>query len=99
MLDDLGGFINGFDLLIVFGILLNPGFVLFSSELGFRGEGVLVMFDVLGDNSNFLLGFSKSVGGVLSQLGEGNNLSLVVSDGLFEVIDEFLAGNLIVFVD
>ena len=91
MLNDLGGFINSFDLLIVFSILVNPGFVLFGSELGFRGEGVLVVFDVLGDKSDFLLGFSKSVSGVLSQFGKSDDLSLVVSDGLFEVIDEFFA--------
>jgi hypothetical protein len=99
VLDDLGGFINSFDLLIVFSILLNPGFVLFSSELGFRGEGVLVVFDVLGDDSNFLFSFSESVGGVLSQFGKSDDLCFVVSNSLFEIVDEFLAWNLVVFVD
>jgi len=98
VLDDLGSFIDGFDLLVVLGILVDPGFVLRSSQLLFGSEGVLVVLDVLGDDSNFLLGFSKGVGGVLSQLGQGDDLSLVVSNGLFEVIDEFLAGNLVVFI-
>jgi hypothetical protein len=99
VLDDFGGFINCFDLLIVFSILINPGLVLVSSELGFRSEGVFVVFNILGNKSNFFLSFSEGVGSVLSQFSESNNLSLVVSDGLFKVIDEFLAGDLVVFID
>jgi hypothetical protein len=99
VLDDLGGFIDGFDLLIVFSILVHPGLVLVGSELGFGGEGVFVVLDVLGNESDFLLGFGEGVGGVLSQFGEGDDLCLVVSDGLFEVVDEFLAGNLVIFVN
>jgi hypothetical protein len=82
----------------VFGILVNPGLMLLFSEFLFGGEGVLVVLDVLGDDSNFLFSFSESVGGVLSQFGKSDDLSLVVSDGLFEIVDEFLAGNLVVFV-
>ena len=66
MLDDLGGFINGFNLLVVLGILINPGFVLLGSNLGFRGEGIFVVFNILGDDSNFLFSFGEGVGGVLS---------------------------------
>jgi hypothetical protein len=91
VLNDLGGLIDGFDLLVVFSILVNPGLVLVSSELLFRSESVFIVLNVLGDNSDFLLGFSEGVGGVLSQLGKSDNLGLVVSDGLLEVIDEFLA--------
>jgi len=99
VLNDLGSFVDGFDLLVVFSILVNPGLVLLFSESLFRGEGVLVVLDVLGNNSNFLFGFSEGVGGVLSQFGEGDDLSLVVSDGLLEVVDEFLAGDLVVFIN
>jgi hypothetical protein len=49
------------------------------------------VFDVLGNNSDFLLSFSEGVGGVLSQLGKSNNLCLVISNCLFEVIDELFA--------
>jgi hypothetical protein len=98
VLNDLGGLIDGFDLLVVFGILVNPGLVLLFSEFLFGGESVLVVLDVLGDDSDFLLSLSESVGGVLSQLGEGDDLSLVVSDGLLEVVDEFLAGHLVILV-
>jgi len=86
-------------LLVVFGILVNPGLVLLFSEFLFGGESVLVVLDVLGDDSNFLFGFSESVGGVLSQFGKSDDLGLVVSDGLFEIVDELLAGNLVVLVD
>jgi hypothetical protein len=98
VLNNLGGLIDGFDLLVVFGILVNPGLVLLFSEFLFGGESVLVVLDVLGDDSDFLLSLSESVGGVLSQLGEGDDLSLVVSDGLLEVVDEFLAGHLVILV-
>ena len=99
MLDDLWGLINSFNLLVVFGILVNPGLVLVGSELSFRSKGVFVVLDVLGNNSDFLLGFSEGVGGVLSQLGKSNNLGLVISNSLFEVIDKLFAWNLVIFVD
>jgi hypothetical protein len=83
----------------VFGILVNPGLMLGFSEFLFGGESVFVVFNILGDDSNFLFSFSKSVGGVLSQFGKSDDLSLMVSDSLFEIVDEFLARNLIVFVD
>jgi len=99
VLDDLGGFVDSFDLLVVLGILVDPGLVLVGSELGLGGEGVLVVLDVLGDEPDFLLGLGEGVGGVLSELGEGDDLGLVVGDGLFEVVDELLAGDLVVLVD
>ena len=83
----------------MFGILVNPGLMLRFSEFLFGGKSVFVVFNILGDNSNFLFSFSKSVGGVLSQFGKSDNLSLVVSNSLFEIVDEFLARNLIIFVD
>jgi len=83
----------------VLGILVNPGFVLFSSELSLGGEGTFVVFNILCNNSNFLFGFSEGIGGVFSQFGESNNLSLVVSNSLFEVINELFAGSLVVIVD
>jgi hypothetical protein len=75
----------------VFGILVNPGLLLLFSEFLFGGECVLVVFDVLGDDSNFLFSFSESVGGVLSQFGKSDDLCFVVSNSLFEIVDEFLA--------
>jgi len=83
----------------VFGVFVNPGFVLLSSELGLRSEGTFVVLNILGDNSDFLFGFSESVGGVFSQFGKSNNLSFVVSDGLFEIVDELFARSLVVIVD
>jgi hypothetical protein len=96
VLHDLGGLIDSFDLLIVFGILGNPGVLLIVSQLLLGFVGTFVVLDILGHQSHFLLGFSEGVGGVLSQFGQGNDLSLVVSDGLLEIIDQFLTGDFVV---
>ena len=91
MLDNLGGFINSFDLLFVFSILLFPGGVLLLSELFFLGIGGFVLFDVLGGNSDFLFGFSEGVGGIFLELGGGNDSGFVIGDFGFHVTDEFFA--------
>jgi hypothetical protein len=91
VLDDLAGFINGFDLVGVFSILLYPGFVLLVSEGLFGGEGVLVVFNILGGLSNFLLSFSEGIGGIFSQLGEGGNLGIVIVNFVFHISDELIA--------
>ena len=90
MLDDLGGFINSFDLFFVFSILLDPGVVLLFSQSFLLSESLLVNFDVLGGNSDFLFSFSKSVGGVFLELGGGDNTGFVVLDFLFHITNEFL---------
>lgn len=90
MLDDLGGFINSFDLFTVFSILLDPGVVLLFSQSFFLGEGLLVNFNIFGGNSDFFFSFSKSVGGVFLELGGGDNTGFVVLDFLFHITDEFL---------
>jgi len=66
VLHDLGGFVDGFDLLIVLGVLGDPGILLVGSELLLGLVGTFIVFDVLGHESNFLLSFSEGVGGVLS---------------------------------
>jgi hypothetical protein len=73
--------------------------MLWFSEFLFRSIGILIVFDVLGNDSDFFLSFSKGISGILSQFSQSNNLSLMVSDSLLKIIDEFLARNLIVFVD
>lgn len=89
MLDDLGGFIDGFDLFFVFSILLFPGGVLLFSKSFFLGEGLLVDFDVLGGDSDFLFGFSKSVGGVFLELGGGDDTGFVIGDFHLHIVNEF----------
>jgi hypothetical protein len=99
VLNDLAGFINGFNLVSVFSILLDPGFVLLVSEGLFRSVGVLVLFDILGSLSDFLFSFSEGIGGVLSQFGKGVDLGVVIVDLIFHIGNEFIACSFIGFVD
>ena len=99
VLDNLGGLINIFDLLLVFSILLLPGCVLLFSELFLWGEGLLVHFDVLGGNSDFFLGFSEGVGGILLELGGGDDSGLVIGDFLFHVVNELFTWGDVVILD
>jgi hypothetical protein len=91
VLDDLAGFINGFDLVGVFSILLYPGFVLLVSEGLFGGESVFVVLDVLGSLSNFLFSFSEGVSGIFSQFGESCDLGVVIVDFIFHIGDKLIA--------
>jgi hypothetical protein len=99
MLHNLGGLVHSFDLLIMLSILGNPSILLIVSQLLLGFVCSFVVFDILGHQSHFLLGFGQSIGSVLSQFGQGNDLSLVVSDGLLKVVDQFFARNLVVFID
>jgi len=99
VLNDLGSFINSFNLVNVLSILFNPGLVLLSTEGIFRSIAIFVLFNILGDLSNFLFSFFKGFNGILSELGGGNNLALVISNLLFHISDELFASSFIVFID
>jgi uncharacterized membrane protein YjjP (DUF1212 family) len=89
VLDDLGGFINSFNLLFVFSILLFPGGVLLFSKSFFRSDSAFILFNILSGNSDFFFSFSKSVGGIFLKLGSGNELGFVIVDFGFHVINKF----------
>ena len=69
------------------------------SGLSLVGEDGFVLFDVLGGLSDFLLSFSEGSSGVLSELSNSNDLSLVVVDLALHVVNELLASSLVVVVD
>jgi len=99
VLNDLGGLINSDDVSIVFGILLFPGSVLLDAECGLGVEGLNVLVEILGGLTDLLLSLVESLGGVVTELGDSNDLGFVVVDCTLEVVDELFTGGGVVFVD
>ena len=99
VLNDLGGLINSDDVSIVFGILLFPGSVLLDAECGLGVEGLNVLVEILGGLTDLLLSLVESLGGVVTELGDSNDLGFVVVDCALEVVDELFTGGSVVFVD
>jgi hypothetical protein len=91
VLNDLAGFIDGFDLISMLSILLDPSFVLLVSEGLFRSKGVFVLFNILGSLSNFLFSFSKGVSSIFSQFGKSIDLGIVIVNFVFHISDELVA--------
>lgn len=92
VLHDLAGFIDGFDLVDVSGILLDPDCVLVLSGLALIGKALLVVGDIGGHDTDFAFSLSKGFAGRLDQVAERDDLGLVVGDFLFEVLDELGEG-------
>ena len=67
----------------MFSIFSHPSGVLVFSCLGFFSEGGFVVGNVGGDDSDFSFSFGKGFGGLISQVGEGVDLSCVILDFLF----------------
>lgn len=109
VLHDLACLVDRVNLVDVLGVLLDPNGVLVSSGGGFLVVALLVIRNVLGDDSYFALCFGESLGGGVSEISEGDDLGLVVLDFLFEVSDELfesgrvglahLVGSLLVLVE
>jgi len=99
VLDNLGSFINSFNLVNVLSILLFPSGVLLFTKSTFRSKAVFVLFNILGDLSNFLFSFFKSFNSILSELCGGNNLGLVIGNLLFHISDELFASGFIIFIN
>jgi hypothetical protein len=83
MLYDLGGFIDGVDLVNMLCILSLPCCVLWGSIGWFVGKAFLVAGDVGGHDSYFGFSFTQGLCGWVSQVGKGHNLALVIGDFLF----------------
>jgi hypothetical protein len=73
----------------VFSILLFPGGVLLFSEGFLMSETTFVLFNITSGLSDFFLSFSKSDGGIISQLGKSNDLGLVISNFTLHIVGEF----------
>lgn len=99
MLDDLGGFINSFGLFNVLSVFLGPGGELLGSGGGLVSESALVLLDVLGGLSDLLFSLIEGSGGILTELGDSNNLGLVVNDFTLHVIDELFTCGCVVLVN
>ena len=83
----------------MFVVLLFPDSVLLDSDGLLGGKGLNVLVEVLGGLTDFSLGFSEGFSGVVSELGDSDDLGLVVDDGSFHIVDELFAGGLVVLVN
>jgi hypothetical protein len=63
------------------------------------GKASFVLFNILCGLSYFTLGFSKGSNGILSQFGEGNNLSLMVGNFGFHIVGKLLTGGFIILMN
>lgn len=95
MLDDLAGIINGIDGFIMLGVLSAPEGVLVVSGGLFSGIGGLVVLDVLDVGSEVGLGLSKGFSGVVSQLGVGLDLNVVIVDVVFQINGDSVTSSLV----
>lgn len=71
-------------------IFLNPYGVLVFSVGGFFSKALFVVSNISGDNSDFGFSFSQCFGSLISQVSQGSDLSIVVSDFLFQIFDDLI---------
>jgi hypothetical protein len=85
VLDDLGGLIEGFDEGIELSVLADPNSVLVVAGVLLAGVSGLVISNVLDGLADVDLSLLKSLGGVVTELGVGDDLGFVVVDVVGEV--------------
>lgn len=85
MLDELSGLVDGSDGLRVFAILLLPNSILLVAGSFLLSECALITFDIFDGLSDIRLSLFKSLGVIVTHLGVGGYLALVVSDSVLEV--------------
>lgn len=99
MLDNLGSLIDGVDVISVFLVFLFEGGVLISSDGSFTGGGGFVLFEVGSSLTDFNFGFGEGFNGVVTELGDRDDLDGVISDGALEIVGQLDTDGLVVFVD
>lgn len=99
MLDDFAGIINGFNSFGVLGILSDKDGVLIVSGGLFSGIGVLVVFNILDGNSQISFGLGQGFSGVVSDLGVGIDLVLLIVDSVININSDSVTSGLISSVD
>lgn len=90
VLDELGSIIDGFDHVVDGSNLSDKGVVLILAGGLFTSVGGSVVLNVGNGDSDVLLRLGESLDGVVSELGVGLDLVVVVVNLLVEVVDDLI---------